>query len=315
MTGSASRPQRVLVTGASGAVGRHLVSMLLVAGRDVLALSRQSSIASPAGLDSLQVLLGDILDQSVVQSAVSQSDAVCHLAAYLPPDYLSPTHAARCFEVNALATQRIAQQCAEQNKRFIYCSSAQAYVYSDRPVAEDDPMYPAERATYYLVSKLAGELFVEHLRRTQGLQALSFRVSSSYGPGMPQRSLVRSFVDRAHAGMPLVVQHGGVPTCDFVYVGDVAQLIAAAIDEGECGIYNAGSGASTSILELAQAIQSLFAPAPIPIEVVPPLRDTPSNFPALSMEKTKRMWNHEPTPLDAGLRKYLSKLERTSACV
>lgn len=253
---------------------------------------------------------GNISDPATMSSALSDVDAVCHLAAYLPPDYASPAYASSCFEINALATLQLGGLCADQGKHFVFCSSGQAYVHSSVAVTEDAPLYPAERATFYLASKLSGELFVEHLRRHHGLQAITFRVGSCYGPGMPRNSVIAFFMEQAIARKPLPVQNGGVPSCDFVYVGDVARLVAAALETGAGGVYNAGSGIATSVLELAHAVKETFPEFPVSINVEPPGRPTPASFPPLSMAKARGMWGHSPTSLKAGLAAFRTHLEK-----
>lgn len=70
--------------------------------------------------------------------------------------------------------------------------------------------------------------------------------------------------------------------------------IGAALDQGECGMYNAGSSTSMSVLELVQTIRDVFTPTQIDIEVVRSAQNVPSSFDALCMRKTQRMWDHPP---------------------
>jgi UDP-glucose 4-epimerase len=253
---------------------------------------------------------GNMADPANMLSALSEVDAVCHLAAYLPPDYGSPAYASACFDINALATLQLGRLCADQGKRFVFCSSGQAYSPSPVAVTEDAPLYPAERATFYLVSKLSGELFIEHLRRHNGLEAITFRVGSCYGPGMPESSVVASFMRQAIARKPILVRDSGVPSCDFVYVADVARLITAALETGAGGVYNAGSGTATSVLQLAYAVIEAFSDLPVGIDMASAERPAPAGFPPLSMAKTQAMWGHSPTSLKAGLAAFRTHLEQ-----
>jgi UDP-glucose 4-epimerase len=302
--------RRILVTGGSGALGRHVISLLIGHGWQVTALVHRNAVPVPAGPERLRIVSGNMADPANMLSAVSEVDAVCHLAAYLPPDYVSPSYASACFEVNALATLQLGRLCVDQGKRFVFCSSGQAYSPSPVAVTEDAPLYPAERATFYLVSKLSGELFIEHLRRHNGLDAITFRVGSCYGPGMPERSVVASFMRQAIARKPLLVRDGGVPSCDFVYIADVARLITAALETGAGGVYNLGSGTATSVLELAYAVKKTFSDLPVDIDMASAERPAPASFPPLSMAKTQAMWGHSPTSLQAGLGAFRTHLEQ-----
>ncbi|HEY1795837.1 MAG TPA: NAD-dependent epimerase/dehydratase family protein [Stellaceae bacterium] len=300
MAAGVSSP-RVLVTGGSGAIGRHVVTAMIARGWDVLALTHRNSIATPDGPGRLRLETGSIASDEVLDTAVAGVDAVCHLAAYIPPNYADPSEAERLMSVNALGALRVALAAAKHGKRLVACSSAQAYLYSEAPVSEDAPIYPADRATYYLASKLAGELYIEHLRRIAGLAAITFRVGSCYGPGMPESALVGLFMRAASAGEPIDVRHGGIPSADLVWVHDISRLILLAVESGDPGLYNAGSGEATSGLHLAEAVRDVFPERPVEIVVSPPRGALPMSFSALSMAKSKAMWGHEPTPLPAGL--------------
>lgn len=307
-----SPSRRVLVTGGSGALGRRVISLLIGAGWDVTALVHRNAVPVPAGPGTIRIASGTVGDPTAILWVLPEVDAVCHLAAYLPSDYASPAYASACFEINALATLQLGGLCAEHGKRFVFCSSGQAYVHSSVAVTEDAPLYPAERATFYLASKLSGELFIEHLRRHHGLEAIIFRIGSCYGPGMPRNSVVAFFMAQALARKPLPVRDGGVPSSDFVYVDDVVQLITAALEAGAGGVYNLGSGTATSVLQLAHAVKETFPEFPVSIEVEPVGRSAPASFAPLSMAKTRAMWDQSPTPLKAGLAAFRAHLEQES---
>src|SRR5205085_1155443 len=109
---------------------------------------------------------------------------------------------------------------------------------------EDDPLYPAQQAPFYLSSKLTGEIYAEHFRLARGLPVTILRVSSPYGPYMKPRSLVARFVTQLRAGQPVEVADGGRYTVDLVHIDDVAQAVFLAVDRAADGIYNIGAGAA-----------------------------------------------------------------------
>lgn len=300
-------PLKVLVTGGSGAVGRHVLPLLLEGGHCVTALVHRGVIR--ADHENLGAIEGDLLDPSTLLHAVREADCVCHLAAFVPDDYQDAGCAAACFQVNALATLHLAELCTRLNKRLVSCSSGQAYVHSAEPVTEEARLYPAEHATYYLASKLAGELFVEHLRRQQGLEAVTFRVGSCYGPGMRDGSVLSTFMSRALARKSLTVRNDGRQTCDFVHVGDVARLIVSAVQGGASGVYNAGSGVATSVADLASTIREMFPELSVGIEFVETEESPRASFPALCMDKTRACWGQPITSLKAGLAAFRTCME------
>jgi nucleoside-diphosphate-sugar epimerase len=127
---------------------------------------------------------------------------------------------------------------------------------------------------------------------------------------MPEKSVVTIFMRCAMEGRPMQVRDGGIPSYELVYVRDVSGLIVAALERGECGVYNAGSGVSTSVLELAETVRDTFPERRIDVVVAPSEGDIPASFAPLSMSRTKAIWGCEPTPLCAGLREFRRYLEQ-----
>jgi len=300
---------KVVVTGASGFLGQHLTAALLSKGHEVIAVLHKNTLPEYFKTDALRVVWGDLDNLVPIHDAIMQADAICHLAALIIRGYTDSWGAERSLRVNGLFTLRIAEFALEKPKtRMIFPSAGQIYRYSEIPVSEDAPIYPVERSMYYLVSKLLGELYIEHLRRIRSLPAIILRIGCCYGPGMHE-SVVSCFMNSAVAGLPLTVFDGGRPTQDFVYVSDVVNAIIAALETGDPGIYNIGSGRASSILELAQAVVKTFPDRDVPIEVDPPLEHMPASFPALAIEKAIAMWNYHPLSLSEGLAEYRRQLE------
>ena len=238
---------KVLVTGGTGFIGKYLVEALLSERLSVLVLINKTPFFTKSKSRSLQIIQADINDYERMSTLVSQVDFICHLAAFIPPDHEDASLAGICVQNNALATLNLAQLAIKYGcSRLIMTSSGNCYVYSKDLVSEDAPLYPAVRATYYLVSKMLGELYVDHMRQTKGLDSVILRISSSYGWGMPERSLISRYMKLANQGLPLEVWDGGITTYDYVYVSDVIKLILSALKSGDPGIYNVGSGCACS---------------------------------------------------------------------
>jgi UDP-glucose 4-epimerase len=301
---------RVLVTGAAGFLGRHVLAELSATGHEVTALTHKTSLPKILATQGVRVIAGDIRDAGTWRDAVSQVDGVCHFAAYIPPNYEDHTYAEACLQANGLATLEMARTALKSPScRFIYASAGNAYSSGDGPADEEESLYPADRATYYLASKTLGELYVEHLRRARGLEAICFRISTPYGFGMSDNSAVAHFMRRANEGLPLQVFDGGLPTYDFVYAGDVARLVAAALTGGLPGVYNVGSGAGHSLAELAQTVAETYPERKISIEIKPPSNSTRAGFGALSIKKAAEMWDYRPLSLREGLAEYRKRMD------
>lgn len=308
---SAGFKGRVLVTGASGFLGLYLVDALVALGWEVIALVNRSDLSSGARANFVKTVRGNINDVSTMRDAISEADAVCHLAALIPTDYDDAAQAESCLRTNALATLELARLALEQGgRRFIYVSSGNGYTPGQTLATEESALFPADYATYYLGSKLVGELFVEHLRRIHELNSLILRVSSPYGWGMPARTVVARFMNDARESKPLQVWHGGLSVYDLVYVSDVAALIVAALKSGAPGIYNVGGGRAYSVLELAEAVVATFPEQSVKLEMKAAGDRAPAGFSALSIEKARETWGYTPRTLSEGLSEYRELIER-----
>ncbi len=299
--------RRVLLTGSSGAIGRQALATLAARGFDVTIMSRQALAELPAGATAQ--ITADLRDFGTVRKAVGEVDAVCHCAAFIPANMETVSAAEDCLKVNALATMEIAAAAAERGICMVHCSSAQIYCISDRPANEEACTYPADRATAYLASKLCGELYVENLRRRHSLRSVVLRIGSCYGPGLPARSVVSFFMNRARNGESLTVLDGGVPSYDLVYVNDAAAAVVDALEHAQPGIYNIGSGIGTTVLQLAEGVRSVFSDRDIAIEVKAPAGTAAPSFTTLDISKARSAWGFSPRSLCDGLRAFRDHLE------
>lgn len=237
------RVRRVLITGATGFLGRHLGAALTAAGVEVLGVSRATG--------------HDILRDALPLEGV---DHVFHLAAATgvpaawadPPDVLL---------TNSHGTIRVLDQC-----RRVGCpmSFASTYVYGkpDRlPVAESAPIHPSNP---YSLSKVLAEEACRAFSGMYGLPVSVLRVFNIYGPGQDERFLVplilRQAMDRA---LPEVVVQDLVPRRDYVHVADVVRAFLATTRLSGFAVFNVGSGVSHSVAEvIALACAAAGAPKP-----------------------------------------------------
>jgi UDP-glucose 4-epimerase len=279
----------IAVTGATGFVGRRVAAHLRAGATDYLTLGRSPSAdrhwnATDAPPDLVGV------------------DAVLHLAAHVPASYNDPTRARLCLEVNALGTLSLLQAAEEQGVgHVVVMSSGNVYTPADTPRDESAPTYPHRAAPFYLGSKLLAELFASHYA-SRGLATTVLRPSSIYGPGM-RSGVVRIFVDRLRAGEPLRLDNGGQHRSDLVFVDDVATAAETVVHRRLHGIFNVGSGGTTSILELAQALCELMGRPAREFLDVQPVEGPPTGFAPLDITSSAGTWS--PTPLREGLQKML----------
>lgn len=305
MNGNPALRRRTLVTGGAGFIGQHVIAALHQRGDPVVALQHRRGLPTDLAAKCSEIIRGDVFDEHALQRAVERVDRVCHLGAFIPRDLEDAAEAEACYRVNALATLNLARAAvASSVERLVYVSAANAYVPGHPPATEDDAVFPAEVASYYLTSKLAGEIYLHHVCRRSATCAVTLRVGTPYGPGEPRQKVIPTLLASAARGEPLRLRQGGTPTYNFVYVEDVARCVAAALESGESGIYNVASGESTSLLALAETIAELYAEQSPPIVLEPSDDGSVHGFPPVCIEKARRTWGFVPRILREGLRQY-----------
>lgn len=251
----------------------------------------------------IEIVRGDVEALSTWEGVLDRIDAVCHLAARVPLDMTDASEAGPCMRTNALATLEIVRRL-RPGVRFVWTSSGNVAPPGVTEPTEDTPPYPVGRAPWYLASKAVGEMWVEHSRLVGSLDAITLRVASIYGRGLPARSAPARFVAAARDGHPLCVFDEGRTTLDLVYVDDVASaLVDAVVGHGAAGIYNVASGKATSVLDLARTVSDVFAGGRATIEVAPAAAGSAQNgFAALPTARaTAAFPSFRPRSLREGL--------------
>jgi len=226
----------VLVTGASGFIGTHLVGSLVRQGIDVVSLSRKSGFE-----EDKRHFRVDLCDAAAVQKLFRQFSfsSVVHLAA------AGVSAEAENFEglvaVNTLATGAFARiALANKVQRFIYVGSGFEYRPQAQPMDESTPL---GAPNLYGASKAAGWLMLDTLFRLEGLPLVTLRPFSVYGPGENPSKLVPYVISQALRSEPIRLTLGS-QVRDYVFVEDVvdALLLGLTGPASPGQVYNIGSG-------------------------------------------------------------------------
>ena len=249
---------KVLVTGGAGFIGSHIVDQLLAEGHQVVVVDDLSTgsldnVNPQASFVKLSVLDGELLGLF----AREKFDAALHLAAQTIVGS-SLEHPDIDARVNVLGTLQVLEGCRQHGvERIIFASSAAVYGdVAELPVPEEAPGQPA---SFYGLSKLTAERYIQMYHALYGLNYLILRYANVYGERQGDRGeggVVSIFAGCLCRNNRLNIYGDGGQTRDFVYVGDVAAANVAAVTTPQTNrILNISSQTETSVNELA----SLFA--------------------------------------------------------
>jgi len=245
---------KVLVTGGAGFIGAHLISSLVAAGDEVVALDNMRRGARDKLPSGVQLVEGDIRDRDIVARAMRGVRRVYHLAAQ--SNVLGAVADTEySFTSNVVGTYNVLVVARDVGvERVVFTSSREAYGEVDQlPVAEDRPMNPKNA---YGASKVAGEVYCRTFQNTYGLDVSVLRLANVYGPGDRDR-VIPIWLDRARRGEDLDL-YGGEQVLDLVRVEQVVEALRRAGDKALGGQpINVGSGVGTSLRELAARVQAL----------------------------------------------------------
>lgn len=218
---------RVLVTGASGLIGRTLCERLHRAGRPILA----TDLAVPAEPTPYPFKAADLLDIHRVHALLAEGiDCIFHGGGISGP-MLARDNPASIARINIDGTLNVLEAARlHRVRRVIYCSSVSVYwpgPGGSAPLTEDAPFGINDM---YGASKVAGEWLARTYAADQGLDTLSFRIGWVWGPGRRTDCIINRMLTDALAGRPTVLPHGTGYRRDHVHVEDVVDAIVTGLD-------------------------------------------------------------------------------------
>lgn len=265
----------VVVTGAAGFVGAHVVRALAARGRQVIATDLAPGLPEPVlrGLTANRTVYvpGDLRDASTLDTLVEcagDSADIVHVAAILRFAEMArvlgegaPTlpDALEVFEVNALGTWKLCTRFASAGilGRFVYISTRSVYggLHIEGPtILESAPQSPLG---IYGSSKAAAEIGVLALREAFGLDLAIARITGVFGPWQTATSFIAKAADAVISGAAYSMDTGGDDEYEFTYAKDTARGILAVLESPklEHSIYHISSGRMHSLHEVAAAFR------------------------------------------------------------
>ena len=253
----------VLVTGAEGFIGSHLVEALLERGDKVRALVQYNSFGSTGWLrqvkhPALEVVFGDVRDAYFCEQLCQGVETVFHLAALIaiPYSYQAPQS---YLETNVSGTLNMCQAALKAKvKRFVQTSTSE--VYGTARYVPIDEAHPLQAQSPYSASKIAADALAMSFHYSFGLPLTVARPFNTYGPRQSARAVIPTIICQIAAGAR-EIQLGDVsPTRDFNYVKDTCEgFIALANCEAALGqTVNIASNYEISVADTLALIRQLM---------------------------------------------------------
>lgn len=303
--------RRALVTGGAGFIGSHVCDRLAAGGWDVeviddFSTGKRENLAASVRLHEL-----DIRSPEAANVVASGSfDTVVHLAAQMDVrrSVADPLHDS---DVNIRGTINLVEALRRSRSRTrIVFSSTGGVLYGDHTTPPNHETTRKEPDSPYAIAKLAVEHYLAYYCRIHGMDAVSLRFGNVYGPRQDphgEAGVVAIFCGRILEDRPLTIFGDGTQTRDYVYIRDVVDAVALAIDAPladptgiDARAFNIGTGVGTSVLELAASLRRVSR-AEAPIEFAPSRRgEQQASFVVIDKACSKLGWSPR-VGLDDGL--------------
>jgi NAD dependent epimerase/dehydratase len=295
--------KNVLVTGAGGFIGSHLVEALVEAGKQVRAFVRYNSRNHAGHLenipsataDAMELYSGDFEDPRAIEKAVEGIDTVFHLGALIAIPY-SYQHPVDVVQANVLGTLNVLEACRRGTiERVVLMSTSE--VYGTAQYVPIDEGHPLQGQSPYAASKIAADKLGESYYRSYDLPVAIARPFNTYGPRQSARAVIAALIVQGLVSDEVKVGNL-LPTRDFCYVLDtVAGLLAIGENPAAVGEeINLGTGKEISIGDLAREIADVLGRPLTLQEDVQRLRPAASEVDRLlaANAKAKKLLGWEP---------------------
>ncbi len=255
---------RILVTGADGFIGSHLVEMLLEQGHEVRALSQYNSFNYWGWLEdipkhkSLEIVSGDIRDPFQMDEVCQGIDTVFHLAALIaiPYSYVAPQS---YIETNVQGTVNICKAALRHKvKRLIHTSTSE--VYGTAQYVPIDEKHPLQPQSPYSASKISADAMAQSFYNSFNLPLTIARPFNTFGPRQSARAVIPTIITQIASGKKEIKIGDVTPTRDFNFVKDTCRgFLAIANSAKTIGeVINIGSNTEISIRDTFNLINEIM---------------------------------------------------------
>lgn len=298
---------KVLVTGGAGFIGSHLMRYLKEHGDEPVALDNLTSGRREHLEPDMELIEMDVRDERLASVvATGQYDAIVHFAGQtmVPASLAAPVFDADC---NVLGTIRVLEAARQSGvKRVIFSSTAAAYgdvPERDLPIKEAHRLAPM---SFYGLSKVTAERYLELYYECFGLDYVVLRFANVYGERQGdggEGGVISIFARSVAEEKEITIFGDGEQTRDFIYAGDIAAGVAAALTTAQANVvYNLSTQTQTSLRELVSVLSDVAGRGIIP--KYGPERPGDIYKSALSNTRARRGLGWKPSvSLEDGLRR------------
>jgi UDP-glucose 4-epimerase len=253
---------RILITGGAGFIGSHIQDRFIALGHDVTVLDDFSTGRREYLNPKSKLIEGSITDSDLVRRVFDEGkfDLVDHHAAQINVRYSFDDPVRDC-RINVIGTLTLLKAMIDSGVPKIIFSSTGGAIYGDPkilPANEDTPLCPGSP---YGISKMTCERYIRNLSDLHGIRFTILRYANVYGPRQivkGEAGVVAIFTERMLQGKAPVIYGTGNNTRDYVYVHDVVEANALALEKGDGGTFNIGTGVETNVHEVYAAISDAF---------------------------------------------------------
>lgn len=254
----------VLVTGAGGFIGSHIIEELFSGGHKITALAHYNSRNSYGNLELLdkkiqkeiKILLGDICDHYFMRKILKGKDAVIHMAALIGIPYSYEAFESN-VRTNILGTNILVHESMYSGvTRFIHTSTSE--VYGTGQYFPMDEKHPLNAQSPYSATKIGADKIVESVYNSYNFPTVTLRPFNNFGPRQSARAIIPTIISQVLAGENLNI--GSISTIrDFCYVKDTARAYASALKAKNVvgQTINLGTGRGHSIKEVIAKVQNI----------------------------------------------------------
>jgi NAD dependent epimerase/dehydratase len=256
--------KKVLVTGADGFIGSHLVEALLAQGAKVRALSYYNSFNYWGWLEdiavnpNLEIVSGDVRDSNFCNTITEDIEVIFHLAALIaiPYSYVAPDS---YVDTNVKGTLNICQSAMRNKcKKVIHTSTSE--VYGTAQYVPIDEKHPLQPQSPYSASKIGADAMAMSFYNAFNLPVVIARPFNTYGPRQSARAIIPTIISQIASGKKEIEIGDVIPTRDFNYVKDTCEgFIQLATNDKVIGeTVNIGSNTEISVGDLFEKIKHLM---------------------------------------------------------